>query len=56
MICGPCRPVHTPADCIDSTAGREHPWRHCVCQHQPRQQVNVCDVVGDEPEGASADE
>jgi hypothetical protein len=56
MICEPCRPVHSPADCIDSKAGREYPWRHCVCQHQPRLQMSVCDVVEDEPEGASADE
>lgn len=39
MICEPCRPVHSPADCIDSVAGRAYPWRHCVCQHQPREGV-----------------
>lgn len=36
MICEPCRPPHQPEDCIDSKAGREYPWRHCCCQHQPR--------------------
>lgn len=36
MICKPCRPVHTPADCIDTLAGRESARRHCVCQHHPR--------------------
>lgn len=36
MICQPCREPHDPADCIDSKAGREYPWRHCACQHHPR--------------------
>lgn len=36
MICAPCRAVHTAADCVDSLAGRKHPWRHCFCQHKPR--------------------
>ena len=36
MICEPCRPVHEPADCIDSKARRQYPWRHCACQHRPR--------------------
>jgi len=36
MICEGCRPEHTAAECIDTTAGREYPWRHCACQHHPR--------------------
>lgn len=35
MICEPCRQPHQAGDCVDVQAGREHPWRHCVCQHQP---------------------
>lgn len=35
MICTPCREPHQAADCVDVAAGRVHPWRHCVCQHQP---------------------
>lgn len=36
MICDPCREPHEAADCIDTKAGREYPWRHCACQHKPR--------------------
>ncbi len=36
MICAPCREPHKAADCIDTKAGREYPWRHCACQHKPR--------------------
>lgn len=36
MICPACREPHAAAACIDTIAGREYPWRHCVCQHKPR--------------------
>lgn len=36
MICEPCQDPHQPSDCIDEHAGREYPYRHCVCQHKPR--------------------
>lgn len=36
MICDPCREPHEASDCIDVTAGREYPWRHCACQHHLR--------------------
>ncbi len=37
MICDGCKPPHTPADCVDTIAGRDYPHRVCACQHKPRQ-------------------
>ena len=49
MICTPCRVVHTAADCVDSLAGREHPWRHCFCQHKPRALAGAVPVSTAQP-------
>ncbi len=34
MICEPCRQAHHPNACIDSSANRAYPHRHCACQHR----------------------